>query len=138
MEADRAQIQANSNFDDDDDDHRDSNMTTMTEQSIYDDGMDPFASFNVQVNIMKNQARNVFQKIEDEMEDLPKIGFGNGAFLANEDSDSGIQKDRVMFLGAKKGLSAYRPTVMKDNNEDDEPMRKRFLYIFMSQFLYSF
>ena len=58
------------------------------------------------------------------MDDLPKIGFGNGSFLANEDSDSGIQKDRIMFLGAKKELSSsYRPTVMKDNHEEDEPIR---------------
>ena len=58
------------------------------------------------------------------MDDLPKIGFGNGSFLANEDSDSGIQKDRIMFLGAKKELSSsYRPTVMKDNQEEDEPIR---------------
>ena len=63
------------------------------------------------------------------MDDLPKIGFGNGSFLANEDSDSGIQKDRIMFLGAKEELSAsYKPTVMKDKHEEDEPIRKRFTF----------
>ena len=68
------------------------------------------------------------KKIEDEMDDLPKIGFGNGSFLANEDSDSGIQKDRIMFLGAKKELSSsYRPTVMNEKQEEDEPIRKRFI-----------
>ena len=52
VEDDRAQILANSNFDDDDDGNRDSAMTTMTEQSMFDDGMDPFASFNVQVSYL--------------------------------------------------------------------------------------
>ena len=68
------------------------------------------------------------KKIEDEMDDLPKIGFGNGSFLANEDSDSGIQKDRIMFLGANKELSSsYRPTIMNEKHEEDEPIRKRFI-----------